>query len=210
MPAGFTIWNPDGHTVQVDDTYRNLAVREQGVINTVGSLFGGGSIVSFNRSGLQYPLLALGGTNWTMGASWNDQSGGFIFNVVSAGPVGTGVPYFIFDVPDNTDFHYGAQVFDSQGRKTFDALRKYLRVVDMFDSNGSDHRSYDASKTYAFIHMVFGFRQWNQIGSSQVVATKATGGVVDTSYMTTDQFPGSPTALNVRTATILVVDVTNF
>ncbi|NID14408.1 hypothetical protein [Luteibacter yeojuensis] len=206
--------NADGVTVQIDDTYANLAVVEMGTIATnTATSAGGNSGVTFSRSGLKNPLIAVAGSTSQVAVAWlqNAGSGTWGFNIAAAGGVGTQCKYLIFDNPPASNPNYGFQVFDSSGNKTFDGSLRYLRVVDM-QVNISDGAvlNYDASKQYAVCHLIFGFRVWNQTGFNQVVASRASGGSVTLNYITINSVPGSPPQLNAALSSILVVDITNY
>jgi hypothetical protein len=213
MTVGFQIFLADGTTVQADDTYRNLSVREQGsAVTTTATAAGGTSFVTFFRNGLTMPLLAVGGTGLAVGQAFFDAANnrwGFI--ITSAGGVGTAVPFYIFDVPFDTDPHFGLQVFNAAGQKTFDIMQKYLRVNDMYQSGVSApvNRNYDPARDYACIHMITGFRISAVAGNTQLLATRVAAGAVTSQGITVDGSQGIP-SINESPATILVADVTHY
>lgn len=210
MTVGFQIFLADGTTVQADDTYRNLSVNEQGTaVTTTATLAGGTSFVTFFRTGLTMPLLAVGGAGFAVGQQWFDAANNRWIFMITSGAIGTSVPFYIFDVPFATDPHFGLQVFNAAGQKTFDIMQKYLRVNDMYTSAVSSivNRSYDASRVYACIHMITGFRISAVAGNTQLLATRVSAGVVTSQGMIVDGAQGIST-INESPATILVADVT--
>lgn len=213
MPAGLQIFNADGVTVQVDDTYANLAVVEMGTIATdTPTAIGGNSGVTFSRSGLKNPLIAVAGATSQVAVAWlqNAGSGTWGFNIAAGGGVGTQCKYLIFDNPPATNPNYGFQVFDANGRKTFDGSMRYLRVVDMQLNVSTGTLNYDAGKQYAVCHLRFGFRVWNQTGFNDVITSSVSGGAVLLGYMHISDVPGSPPQLNQMSSSILVIDITNY
>jgi len=213
MNAGFTVWGSDGKAVQVDDTYQNLVLRERGTVVTDQSLFLGGSKVTFTRAGLTHPLMAVNGNQMmtSMGSEIGSGTGQFQYTIMTSLPVGSSVPYFLFDVPVVSDAGFGMQVFSQHGEKTFDLASKYLRVVDVMDRIiGDSTRNYDSSRTYACVHMEFGLRQSSRIGTTAMVSTRINGGTITTPFLTAESFATSPISENARTAVIFVIDVTNY
>ena len=212
MPAGLQILNADGVTVQIDDTYDNLAVIAMGTKTTdTATAAGGNSSVTFTKSGLKNPLIAVAGTNAQVAVCWlqDAATNTWAFNITVAGGVGTLAKYLIFDSPPATTSTFGFQVFDANGNKTFDASMRYLRVVDM-QLNAVGPFTYDATKTYAVCHLRFGFRVWNQTGFNQIQGTTVNGGTVALSYLVVNTVPGSPAQLNESTPSVLILDITNF
>jgi hypothetical protein len=212
MPAGLQILNADGVTVQIDDTYANLAVVEMGAKATdTATAAGGNSSVTFSKSGLKNPLIAVTGINPAGAVCWlqDASTGTWGFNITAGGAVGTQAKYLIFDSPPATATNFGFQVFDSHGNKTFDGSMRYLRVVDM-QLNAVGPFSYDASKQYAVCHLRFGFRVWNQTGFNQVQGSTVSGGTVGLSYLAVATVPGSPAQLNQMTPSLLILDITNY
>jgi len=213
MTIGFQVLLADGTTVQADDTYRNLSVREQGSATTTNlTAAGGTSFIVFYRTGLTMPLLAVGGTGYATGQVWYDAANArWGFMITSGGGVGTSVPFYIFDVPYDSDPGFGLQVFNAAGQKTFDIMQKYMRVNDFYSVSASvlATRNYDPSRVYACIHMIVGFRISAQAGNTQLVASKVSGGSVTTTGIIVDGPQGIPT-INEALAVILVVDVTYY
>ncbi len=213
MTVGFQIFLADGTTVQADDTYRNLSVNEQGTAVTNTATNAGASVstfVLFYRTGLTMPLLAVGGTGFAVGQQWFDAANNrWGFMITAAGGIGTSVPFYIFDVPFATDPHFGLQVFNAAGQKTFDIMQKYLRVNDMYTSGVSSivNKAYDASRVYACVHMITGFRISAIAGNTQLLATRVSAGAVTSQGIIVDGAQGIST-VNESTATILVADVT--
>lgn len=213
MPAGLQIMNADGVTVQVDDTYANLAVVEMGTRSTdTPTAAGGNSGVTFSRSGLKNPLIAVAGSTSQVAVCWLQDagSGTWGFNIAAAGGVGTQCKYLIFDNPPATNPNYGFQVFDASGNKTFDGSFRYLRVVDMQLNVSPGTLTYGAGSQYAVCHLRFGFRVWNQTGFNDVIASSVSGGTISLGYVHISDVPGSPPQLNQMSSSILVIDITNY
>lgn len=213
MTVGVQFFLPNGATVQADDTYRNLSVREQGSAATTSpEPIGVGSSVLFYRTGLTMPLLAVAGAGLAAGQVFYDAANarwGFVLSCGAA--VGSQVPYYIFDVPYDSNPGFGLQIFDAVGRKTFDILQKYLRVIDMFSSAARPQTltTYDTSRAYAVIHMVNGWSIDYHAGNTMMKMSSVSGGVVKTQGVAVDGNQG----LNVtyeQQSTVLVVDVTNY
>jgi len=158
------------------------------------------------------PLLAVGGSGYATGQVWYDAvNARWGFMITSAGGIGTSVPFYIFDVPYDTDPHFGLQVFNAAGQKTFDIMQKYMRVNDFYSVSASSQqtRNYDPSRVYACIHMIVGFRISAQAGNTQLVGSRVSGGAVTTTGVIVDGPQGIPT-INEALAQILVVDVTHY
>jgi len=212
MPVGFQILNADEVTVQIDDTYANLAVVEMGTKATdTATAAGGNSSVTFSKAGLKNPLIAVAGSNPQVAVCWliDASTGTWGFNITSGGGIGTQARYLIFDSPPATTTNFGRQIFDANGNKTFDSNFRYLRVVDM-QLNAVGPFNYDASKQYAVCHLRFGFRVWNQTGFNQVQGSTVSGGTVSLSYLAVATVPGSPAQLNQMTPSLLILDITNY
>lgn len=212
MPAGLEVLNADGVTVQIDDTYANLAVIEMGTKATdTATAAGGNSSVTFTKTGLKNPLIAVTGTNPQVAVCWLQDAvtNTWGFNITAGGGVGTAAKYLIFDSPPAPTTNYGFQVFDANGNLTFDGSLRYLRVVDM-QVNAVGPFTYDASKQYAVCHLRFGFRVWNQTGFNQVQGSTVNGGTVAVSYLAVNTVPGSPVQLNQMTPSLLILDITNY
>lgn len=213
MTVGFQVFLADGTTVQADDKYKNLAVREQGSVATTNLSNGGGtSFVVFYRTGLIMPLVAVAGTGAAVGQIWYDSANNrWGVMLVSAGGVGAQVPYFIFDVPASTNPGFGLQIFNAAGEKTFDITQKYMRVVDMFATSArtGTTRNYDASRTYACVHMQVGFSIVAQAGNTMLGASRVNAGAVALSGIVVDGAQGVSTT-NEGQSVILVIDVTYY
>jgi len=213
MTVGFQILNADGVTMQVDDNYRNLSVREQGTATTTTlNPSGTGSAVVFYRTGLTMPLLAVGGSSYAAGQWFYDAANnrhGFV--VTTTGAVGSTVPFYIFDVPFDSNPGFGLQVFNAAGQKTFDALQKYLRVIDVFSGPARPlvTKTYNASRLYACIHMVNGWSIDYHAGNTMLKGSSVSGGTVNAQGMTVDGNQGNNVTYE-QQGTILVVDVTNY
>jgi hypothetical protein len=213
MTVGFQIFNADGVTVQVDDNYRNLSVREQGTaVTNQAASFGQSSSLLFYRTGLTTPLIAVAGGGYAAAQSYYDAPNArYGFIITSASGVGAQVPYYIFDVPFDSSPGFGLQVFNPAGQKTFDILQKYLRVIDVRTSNARDGTTYnyDPSRSYACIHTVNGWSINYQAGNTAMKCSSTSGGTVNTTGVIVDGSQGIKTIYE-QQGTILVVDVTNY
>ncbi len=154
----------DGTTVQADDTYRNLSVNEQGTAVTTTATNAGGTVSSFvifYRTGLTMPLLAVGGSGFAVGQTFFDAANNRWGFIITSGAVGSSVPYYIFDVPFATDPHFLAFRSSTQPvRRHSISRRSICASMTTYQSSVSSivNKTYDASRVYACIHMITGFR----------------------------------------------------
>ncbi len=137
MPAGMTVYN-DGGTIQVDENYKNLRFYGRATLSTT-SVPNGDRYRNYQHADFTYtavynqpPMIAI-----------ESSAAGFIFLVSTSGNTftfrvvfplqggSTSFTYWIFDQPNgNSSSTYGLQVFDDQGRLTFDALMGYAKYID--------------------------------------------------------------------------------
>lgn len=139
MPAGLTVYN-DSNTLQVDQNYKNLRYYGKATLSTT-SVPNGDRYRNYQHADFTYtavynqpPMIAI-----------ESAAAGFIFLVSNTGNTftfrvvfplqgsSTSFTYWIFDQPNGTSSStYGLQVFDEQGRLTFDALMGYPKYIDRF------------------------------------------------------------------------------
>lgn len=209
--AGLQIINTS-NTVQIDQDYRNLCLRQKGNAVTTASLpAGGGSYAAFNVTGLTSPIIAVGGGSAAVPQTYWDAANnrhGFLISTVGA--IGTSIPYYIFDVPAELGSTYGFQVRNSGNQLIFDALQPPLRIRGFYVNAGvGNYTSLTAGRTYAVAHPMMGFRAvtvealYTRLYASAAVTN---GFVVSTLNYST--IPASPTQTIVRNATLLAIDVT--
>jgi hypothetical protein len=213
MTAGFEFRNTDGVTITVDDTYRNLAMREKGSIATVtpiGPL--NSSRVSFTRSGLVNPVIVLTGTQVAYASIFDNGGGNFTFNIVTSSTVGAVIPFMIFDMTPTGTSNFGIEVFDVSGNVTFNAVNKYFRVTDTFAAGLTSgvSNTYTAGRSYGVAFNRLGYRFSNQAGNVQVVGCRVNANVVTSGGVIVDSQPGTPTFINESQGQFTVVDVTNY
>lgn len=211
--AGFTAYG-DGGVAQVDNTYANLSLVEKGTITTDQPLYG--SSVSYKtigpRSDLVSPIICVGGSVYARPETFYSatQIG---FNISAAGPVGTQVPYYIFDVPPAPGAHgFGVQVWNAAGQLIFDASMGPMRVVGFFqNATGTPIFTGTAGRSYAVAHDIRGFRSAKVEGFNvRAVFTRATGNVVDQNLIIVqDLTSGDTPVLSANLLTAIIVDVTN-
>lgn len=167
MPSGITIYGDSG-AVQVDENYFNYALVAKGtatLLEDAQALPNGairrGAKVQISVQG-ESPIIA-----WSSGFPLHIyrvsvNAGVWSFVISSGISGGSGYPpglagnsftYYVFDRPSDSGGGFGFQVFDAAGRLTFDATRKYMRVVRFYET--SDPKSMDSidttlpGKTYA-------------------------------------------------------------
>lgn len=205
MAVGLRVIGDSGNTL-ISDLYPNLCLREKGTVRP-----GGGTAAAvFNRSGLNCPVLFLGGSVPTCGYACKTASGTSAFLVFTGmGVSTTDVPYYIFDTPDPTAPHGGLRVCDAAGVVMFDSARKQLLVDSFTQVNPGDSATVtrQAGRTYAVAHVQFGLREQAGIGFFQLIG--ANGGVGSWGYQMININTNSPNVgTNLRAAQFLVADVT--
>lgn len=206
--AGLQIINADGQTVTIDSTYRNLALRTKGIATTDRSNIQS-SYVDLNLSGLTMPMIATKTSFASAARTANVGNGEFIFRIYAGGPVGSQVPYYIFDVPAPSNARYGLQVFDGSGNLTFDAASsKYLRVMDFFQTTESMTRSYPPGRDYACIFNDYGLRAEPPAGNIRIYGARINAEVMTSTYIVIDSYTG--TTFMYYVPKYMVIDVTNY
>lgn len=136
MPAGLTILN-DSNTVQIDENYKNLEVTKKSPFSTTAAA-GGSNWGNYQHADITYQARSVNPPMVAVEAS----SGSFVFLLASSGgsytfrvvfPLATGSvsgTFWIFDEPPGqSSSTFGLQVFNDQGKLTFDAIARYARIV---------------------------------------------------------------------------------
>lgn len=141
MPAGLIVYNDHG-TVQIDETYRNLAVAAQGTPTMDGNGAAATPVIHSTTG-----MMAVRGAYLTRYFNWPASNDAKLFSTP-----GQQASYYLFDVPSGAA-SFGFQVFTAAGDLAFDAAKKYARVRDTFTTTGPypHTRTYDAGRTYAAI-----------------------------------------------------------
>lgn len=164
--SGMEFVNGNGITV-IDDQFKNYTLRSQGSVTSSAdpnSSSGRGRFqVTVNGDN---PVIAFRSSNGVVMAARVRNGSAFTFFAYTE--VATQlVQYYVFDEPIVLSSTWGGQVFSAAGALVFDALAKYMRVVDLVSINvgstgGGADRNYDGSKLYACAQMVPGLR-WTAI-----------------------------------------------
>lgn len=214
--AGFTVYGDSG-IAQVDNTYANLCLVEKGVLTTNQPLYG--QSVTYAtigpRTGLVSPIICVGGSVYARPETFYSatQIG---FNISAGGPMGTQVPYYIFDVAPAPGAHgFGVQVMNTAGQVIFDASLGPMRVAAFIQNatggNPSAIFSGAAGRTYAVAHDIRGFRSARVEGFNvRAVFTQVAGSTVNQNLVVVqDLDSGSTPVLAANFLTAIVVDVTN-
>ena len=151
MPTGLQITNSTG-VLQIDETFRNLALRQKGTIAAATNLV---------ISGLTSPILAFrpvtgNGTGFTK--ITDNGTGTFTW---TASVRSSAANYWLFDVPLASAETVGLRVYDASSNLAFDSGQKYMKpVVGLTNFGGqngilnnilSTGISEAASKTYAVV-----------------------------------------------------------
>jgi hypothetical protein len=125
--------------LQIDGTFKNLAVRERGSVVSGGAQMGTGwyyatltttagstPIVAFRSSGPCY-------------LRRTQRSGGSVTYTFHCQGAGVTVWYWIFDDPllSPVSGNWGLRINNASGSPVFDSRAKYMRVLDMLSSPGS-------------------------------------------------------------------------
>ncbi|RWD47474.1 hypothetical protein [Mesorhizobium sp.] len=222
MPAGLKIIN-DAQTIQIDETYKNLALIYTGTITVWTSVTFGSSDVQCYTASLTMPgscpILAFTSTG---GANvlhrYNNGNGTFTFDLIAIAhpeppPV---LNYYVFDLPSQLPpISDGLVVRSASNEIVFQSNGKPLKPIDFkqeTSNTGDTTYTYDATKTYAVIPNGNPFK--TQLIFIPVTTgrfyTPGTGGV-GSKVGTFVGFAGgaSFTPAFIDTA-IIIVDVTNY
>ncbi|MEV8518684.1 hypothetical protein ABZR86_02690 [Dyella marensis] len=211
--AGFTVYGDSG-VAQVDNTYANLSLVEKGTLTTNQSLYG--ASVTYGtigpRSDLVSPIICVGGSLYARPETFYG-AGQIGFNISVAGPLGTQVPYYIFDVPRAPPAHgFGLQVWNAAGQLIFDASAGPMRVVGFVqNATGTTIFAGTAGRAYAVAHVIRGFRSARVEGFNvRAVFTQVASNVVNQNLLIVqDLTSGDTPVLSANLMTALVIDVTN-
>lgn len=229
MPAGLTVYNDAGY-IQIDETYKNLALVQKATVATTTSLASASSAASqvtltfTNRS---KPILFFRGSvkiaNMAMAVSGTT----YTYYVQVAGAVGTTFDYYLFDEPVLQNLKVGLEVYNSAGQLTFESGQKYIRVVDFIKNvaatsgTSTTDYTYTAGRTYAFGFASMGYLSLyitpgpgglpaGSVNNYLVGGLSITDGVRIGSFNTYRQtYTGSGVTYAVN-ANILIIDVTSF
>ena len=214
MPVGFQVIGDSG-VFQIDGGYCNLQMAEKGSVVTNASAGVNGSSYSFPaRSDLVTPILMIGGGNYGFVSRAKSGSSWGLMIAVNA-PIGTSVPYYIFDQPPQSPpaHGYGLQVLDQYGRVLFDAEYAPMRVVSFGSvasaATGAIYTG-TAGRTYAVANLIDGFRANTVEIYSRVNTYRVNGASVEASPMNWAKLATSPTQTAIRNGSAIVVDVTGF
>lgn len=131
MPAGLTIYNDSG-TVQVDESYRNVALKEKRAValsHSIGAVYTNIVVTGVNA------LVAMQSANYAPflvettfdGVDWTYRWG---FQYLGAGAPTSDTAYaYIFDVVDPNPDNFGMEVYDASGNLVFHSSAKCLKIV---------------------------------------------------------------------------------
>lgn len=122
MTAGLEVRNDYG-TFLITDRDPSLALRYKRTISTDGT---GYATTTF--SGVEIPIVAIR-SSATVYAVTQHRSASSVTVTLWSQPANSSVELFVFDRPIETPGNFGLQVFDADGKCTFDSSRQYGRVV---------------------------------------------------------------------------------
>lgn len=209
--AGIKIVNQAGGSVQIDQTYRNLCLRQKGNAVTNGNLVNGCSYVLFFVSGLTTPIVAVGGgVRASVQVFWDAANARHGVTISAVSGIGTSIPYYIFDVPKELGSKYGLLVRDPSGKLIFDALQPPLRVRGFYVNATSGDSTLTAGRTYAVAHLMLGFRANTVEIYSRLYGTAATSNGFSFGTIDFASIVGQPQQTLVRLPTLLAIDVTDY
>lgn len=164
--TGMVFVNGNGIAV-IDDQFKNYTLRSQGTATSAAdpaSTRGRGRFqVTVNGDN---PIIAFRSSNGVVMAARVQSGTSFTFYAYTE-VAGQQVQYYVFDEPIVVSSTWGGQVFSAAGKLVFDALAKYMRVVDLVaidvgSTGGTATKNYDGSKFYACAQMVPGLR-WTAV-----------------------------------------------
>lgn len=162
MGAGFQVFN-DSNFLQIDADYSNYEFVTKGTyalgpsnLANGGSNIGSTTVTVVGRN----PVIALNSATLCY-ASLRSQSGNqFTFYIYNGENTNASGEYFIFDsASDASAGNTGMQIFNSAGKLVFDSNKKYMKVLDYFQSSTvsvDETRNY--GKKTAFVMSDFGYR----------------------------------------------------
>lgn len=162
MGAGFQVFN-DSNFLQIDADYSNHEFVTKGTYSIGPSnLANGGSNIGSTTVTVagRNPVIALNSSSLCY-ASLQSQSGGvFTFYIYNGENTTVSGEYFIFDTAsDASAGNTGMQIFNAAGKLVFDSNKKYMKVLDYFDSTVvSEDQTRSYAKKVAFVMSDFGYR----------------------------------------------------
>lgn len=226
MPAGMQIFLDDGGDVQIDDNFFNLALSgKYSVACSPSSSYTHGSLTVSGTS----PIVAFSGPGYVCLNSMSQSGTSFTFNFM----VNTAqtITVYVFDVPTSVGT-YGLQVFDDNGKITFDSSRPYMKIVKTIDFNdynsllGSPQPLPIAGRKYAILQSQYnGYKFGRPFTPGESgptffeVEINTVMGYVDTAFFYTGEFMTfrATTGLGIQqpweyarySGQIQIIDVTN-
>jgi hypothetical protein len=136
MADGLVVWNADG-ILQIDSTFRNLALLQKVTVTTQVAWPGGAGvgIISYVAGSWSIPADAIVGFHTPNGYSAFITAGTGGYSAFSTGPVGTAIEVFVFGPPPgNVPVEY-LGVWNEAGQLVFNGALTYMRVAGMMDLN---------------------------------------------------------------------------
>jgi hypothetical protein len=133
--AGLLVRNSGG-VIVIDGQYHNPSMRAKGTAVTA-TIKGSGSYVSFTVGGLTAtPVIAVSSTLGAIAHVSSFASGSALVEIIAHGPVGTSVPWWIFDKPGIASPPKYFVVRNAAGEVVFNANERYMRVAGVMQVNG--------------------------------------------------------------------------
>lgn len=219
MADGIRIVNDHG-TVLIDENYRNLAVRQQGVVNT--STTSSTTAVAIT-SGIDAPMIAIAPSNRPAYVASISPTA-MQFRIGSSVKGSSTMDYYLFDVPLPSGGTTGLKIYAANGLLCFDSNLKYARVVEIFGGaavvDWAGTRTFTAGRKYAVVQLKSALirssekedrgiytNTWQQ-SMVQVVGNVVTTSMRVSGERTGDRTPVSP--VNNTAASFAVIDVTGY
>ncbi|CAG9184326.1 hypothetical protein CURE108131_25190 [Cupriavidus respiraculi] len=154
----------DWGTVQIDDTYANLALKHAQTYQTgppASQYYG--SDLTFSFAGAT-PFFAYRCTaGYATVFSIHESGGVWTVRMRCSAGVGTPITVYVFDRPIVSAGGWGFDVFDAAGNLTFSSGYKYMRVVDWVSpaaTNPPADYALDPSRIYAVCQGSFAYSQY--------------------------------------------------
>ena len=129
MPVGLEIIN-DAGTILIDSKDPSLSLHSKVTLSATNRR------ITHTFNNVEFPTLALRSTAGWVCVISETRSGNSITYVLGTFGNTQSVTLYLFDRPTLSPANFGFQVFDEQGRLTFDAARQPGRVVALKDGNG--------------------------------------------------------------------------
>lgn len=132
MAFGFEAWNSSG-SVQVDDTFANLALREKRTLTLLNNANPGGrSYVETSYTSADPVVLAIYADQTCSVMQIRRSGNTWTWTLVSSAVAGSTVEVYFFSRPETLPMTgWGQVIWDASSRVVFDARQKYMRVLDM-------------------------------------------------------------------------------